>query len=479
MAIDTTAGSPGFWLLRLGNRLANDAARLDKLYRYYDGDHPLPEGHRRQKAVFRQLQRQARSNYTALVVEALNERLHIDGFRAGTGATVTDDAAAWRRWQANSLDADSEQVHVDALIAGRSYAIVGVNDDDRTTPLITPEDPREVIHEADPVRRRTVRAALKTWVDDVSKERHAVVYLDNVISYYVAPAKSKQWTADVWTLDLDEGDDGEADNPFGEVPVVPFINRLRGKGEFEDVTDVQDRINNTILDRLVTQKAQAYRQRWAKGVKTEDENGNPVPFEAGADLLWAVENDSAQFGDFQQSDITQLLKAADADIRDLAAISRTPAHYLLAEMTNIGAEALLAADIGLVAKALARQRHFGESWEKVQQLAAVAAGEDPRPDGEVVWRDPQYRTIAELYDAASKASGAGVPWRDRMELLGKTPQQIDAMEANRTADALLLAQFPQLEPPGTPVRYTDTMHAPVPDAPNSSNGNQPQPPAGR
>jgi hypothetical protein len=41
-----------------------------------------------------------------------------------------------------------------------------------------------------------------------------------------------------------------------------------------------------------------------------------------------------------------------------------------------------------------------------------------------------------------------------MELLGHTPQEIARMEQQRTADALLMAQYPQLEPAGTPVRYT-------------------------
>ena len=56
---------------------------------------------------------------------------------------------------------------------------------------------------------------------------------------------------------------------------------------------------------------------------------------------------------------------------------------------------------------------------------------------EVVWADPESRSLADLSDAAVKQQAAGVPWRQRMELLGYTPAQIDGMEADRAQDAIL------------------------------------------
>lgn len=457
MAVDASPDTPGFWLLRLGQKLADDQARMERLDAYFRGDHPLPEGHERRRGLFRHLQQKARSNYVGLVVEAVRERLHVEGFRAG-GDGAEQDKQAWADWQGASLDADSGLVHLDALIFARSYVLVGKDDSGL---VITAESPRQCIHEPDPIRPRKVRASLKTWTDEVAKKRYAVVYLDDTISYFVANGSTSSWRNSIWEVDVAEGEDGQARNELGVNPMVPFINRPRtgtmGLGEFEDVLDIQDRINTTILDRLVISKMQAYRQRWAKGVTLTDEDGTPIQMDPGADLLWAVEDENAAFGDFQQADLSGILAAAEADVRDLAAIARTPAHYLLATMVNISADALLAAEIGLVAKSQERQRQFGESWEQVMRLAAIAAGRAPETDSEVIWKDPQTRTVAELYDAASKAQAAGLPWRARMELLGFTPQAIDRMETERTSDALLLAQFPQLEPAGTPVRYTNRI----------------------
>jgi len=240
---------------------------------------------------------------------------------------------------------------------------------------------------------------------------------------------------------------------------VPFINRPdlkgNGTGEFEGVIDIQDRINEGVLDRMVISKMQAYRQRWAKGVKMEDENGNPTqPFVPGVDLLWAVEDENASFGDFEAADLTQLLAATRDDVQDMAAISTTPPHYLLSAIVNASGDALAAAETALVSKVLDEHVEFGESWEEVNRFAGKYAGRDVPVDAEVIWKDPTYRTVAELASAAVQYQTAGVPWRERMALLAYSPAQIDRMESQRVSDAMLMAQYPQLEPTGTPIRYT-------------------------
>lgn len=460
----TTPGTPDWWLIRLGKRLDTNAKKYQMLERYYTGDHPLPEGDRRARELFRKLQKKARTNYCQLIVDAPRERLKVVGFRAGGQGSDDTDRAAWQVWQANKMDANSGLVHTAALKFGVAYVIVGPNKNDPATPIITVEDPCEVIHDSDPVNWRKTRAAIKTWYDDVQQAVFAVVYLPDSIHYYRSARKitdpsrlgQEKWSAGWWITDPDSP---AVTNPLGEVPVIPFINRPdlkgNGAGEFEGVIDIQDRINNGILDRLVISKMQAYRQRWAKGVTLTDENGNPTqPFVPGVDLLWAVEDDKAEFGDFSEANITPLLAATRDDVQDMASISKTPPHYLLTGIVNASGQALDAAETGLVSKVLDDQVEFGESWEEVNRLAGKYAGREVPMDAEVIWKDPQYRTLAELASASVQEQAAGVPWRTRMRRLGYSPVEIDRMQAERVADALLLAQYPQLEPSGTPVRYT-------------------------
>lgn len=456
MPIDASVpGSPEWWLTRLGRRLEADRERLNLLDDYDCGKHPLPQGQQRYTKVYERFQKQSRTNFTQLVVDSVLERLQVDGFRMGGAADPGADDEAQRIWQANTLDADSELVHRAALAMSRAYVIVAPDPEDASTPLITPEDPREVIHECDPARRRRVRAALKIYRDDIDGRHRAVVYLPDAWWYFTDRGKDLTWEPTAWEADTAIYESGVVASPLpGRVPVVPFVNLPRlaraGRGEFEGVVDIQDRINGTILNRLIIAAMQAYRQRWMKGVTLIDEQGRPQqPLDPGADLVWAVEDPDAAFGDFQQSDLGGILSAVQADIRDLAAITRTPPHYLLGQVVNASGDALKAAETGLVSKATARQRTFGESWEQAMALAFALIGREAAVDAETIWRDPESRSMAELADAAVKRQAVGVPWRQLMVDLGYTPAEIDRMEAERMADALnAMLTAPPAGPPG-------------------------------
>lgn len=465
--LDMTIGvGAGWWLKRLYAELMSPETQgyLNLMNNYNIGNHRLPEGHKRMRAAFRALQRYARSNYTGLIANSVLERLEVTGFSTGADPAQSMDTNAWRIWQANRLDVNSTLVHGAALVFSRTYVIVGPNLKDPTTPLITAEDPRQVISALDPRDRTTVLAALKVYDDDIFNLRHAILFLPDKIYYFQATLpKTKDVRELLWQPEMvwADGTDilvtdetGAVDNPLGEVPVVAFVNRPQldgtGIGEFEDVIDVQDRINNGLLDRLVISKMQAYRQRWMTGVSMKDENGNPqTPLQPGADLVWSVEDDKAKFGDFDQTDVTPIVAASSADITDLAAISRTPPHYLLGRMANISGDALQAAEAGLVSKCRDRIRSYSDSWESVMRLAFKVINEDLPVDTQTQWSDPALYTLVSRGDAAIKFAAAGVPWSYAMAVLNYSPQDIARMRQEKIQDAMLLALQPA--PPGSDV----------------------------
>lgn len=452
---------PDWWLLRLGKNLADSVARFDILDAYWSGDHPLPFGNRKMREAYKRHQRQSRTNFTELVAESVIERLKVTGFRTGGQGTETLDQQAWGWWQDNCLDADSSLVHRAAIVMSRSYVIVGPDPDNEGKVLVTAEDPRQVIHESYPTNRRKVRAALKTWWDDVEGRNLAVIYLPDGIYYYRSEQTKQQtqapWAAAKWEIDAsDEYPNGTGTNPLGVVPVVPFLNRPdtkgNAKGEFETVTDIQDRINNEVLDRLVISTMQAYRQRWATGVDLTDNKGEGGGFDPGADLLWNVSDENAKFGDFAAVDLTGILKAVEADVQHLAAITRTPPHYLLGAIVNASGDALAAAETGLTSKVKERMTEFGEAWEAVYRLAGKVLGTDVPSSCEVIWDDPEFRTLTEMAAANVQLMAAGVPWRTRMAMLKFTPSQIERMQVERTQDQLLNAALapPPALPAGAP-----------------------------
>ena len=454
MALDTddltVPGTAAWWLINLGKRLDAERPTMEALNNYDLGTHPLPQGHRRAREAFKRFQRQARTNFVGLVTESVMDRLQVTGFRMGGAADLAADQTARAIWQDSYMDADATVVMRDSLVMGRSYVLVGSDDDPRSSSGVkmTGEDPRQMIHACDPRDRRIVRAALKTWHDEVERKVYAVVYLPDTVNYFVGrPTQGGTlWDAARWDVDLDEGDDGVAPNPTAPVvPVVPFVNRpekrREGFGEFQDVTDVQDRINQEVLDRLSTSATQAFRQRWATGTNVGQQ------FDPGSDLIWWVEADEAKFGEFQAADIRMFVDAAKSDVEHMASITRTPPYYLLGQMANLSGDALTAAEAGLVAKARRRMAQFGESWEAAIALGFMLKGREAAADAETIWADPERKNEAAAADAAVKKQAAGVPWRQLMEDLGYTPQQIDRMEVLKAAEALKAALLAPPPPP--------------------------------
>jgi hypothetical protein len=470
--VDTSiADTPGWWLKQLQAKIEDRQVRYRELTRYDIGDHPLPEGDERCRPMFQSFQRKARSNYVSLVIEAVLERLKIVGFRTGADNTDDADKEAWRIWQANRMDARAPLVHRAMLVTSHAYVMVGKSKDPNraVAPIITPESPRQVAVETDPLDQLTTLAGVKICQDKRLDATVAVLGLPDFIYTFIKPNTGGDWQL--------KGD--RQPNTANVVPFVEFVNRPQldhadvtilgtgryvrgaighGLSEMASVVDIQDRINDTILNRLVIAKVQAYRQRWVKGIKTEDESGQPIdlPFIPGVDMLWAVEDIDAQFGDFQVTNLGPIMKAVEADIRDLAAISRTPPHYLLSELSNVSGDALNQSETGLSMKAWERIGTTSDSWEQVMSIAGIHAGHEAlsAPDSETLWKDPEARTRAELADAAVKERAAGVTWRFAMQRIGFSPPEIDRMDAERQAEQLMAAvtaaQAPQNQQPIQP-----------------------------
>ncbi|PBO30983.1 hypothetical protein CLM84_05320 [Streptomyces albidoflavus] len=330
------------------------------------------------------------------------------------------------------MDADSDMLIGEAVRVGRSFALVAPNPEDPATPLITAEDATQAIVAYRPGSRRVRAAGLKCWLDDWGGLLMATLYLPDAVYKYEAPApKAGSAGKPKWTARQVDGEAWPAPNPLGLVSLVELPNRpdLLGEAhsEIEDVLDIQDRINKTLIDRLMAQEFSAFRQRWATGYELpEDEQGQPVePFRSAVDRLWVAEDSAVKFGEFGATDLTPYLKAAEADVQHMAARTRTPAQYLLGQLSNVNGETLKASESGLVSKVRQRQRPLGEGMEEVARLALRAAGSDRDLSRiETIWRNPEFRTEGELVDALVKMSTLGVPQEALWERWGASQTEI-------------------------------------------------------
>lgn len=453
-------GSPGWWFNRLFVKLHKSRERYDLLDAYYTNQAAIPiTATKATKEAYRRLMAIARTNYAELVVEPVRQRMQPTGFRTGANDDELGDKEAWRIWQANSLDADSLLVHRTQLSLGDAYVIVGGPDQEIGAPLITPEDPREVVTEHDPRYRRRVVSALKLFRDDIGGRWRAYLYLPGLV--YQAYFEAERLTNGVQNWQW--GNEEPERLPSPVVPVVRFANRANiygvSKGEFESHLPLLDRINYQILHRLEIITLQAFRQRAIKGVPEHDAQGNEVDyddiFSSDPGAMWHLPA-AAEIWESGQVDIGPIHTAVKDDVMALAAVTETPLFYLTPDAANGSAEGASLMRESLVGKTKDRIVQASESWEQVMALAFLFAGDEVRAnrrDMECLWESPERFSLAERYDAATKAMSAGVPWRAIMtEILQFSPQQVNRMEAERATDLLLGAlSQPPAEPTPEPV----------------------------
>ena len=382
------------------------------------------------KRAYVSLMRMGVTNWVKLVADAPSERLEVVGFRSTNNETGVDDTQreAWDIWQENDLDAQSMLVHDNALQTGQAFVMVDPFNGD-----ITCEHSAQMIVAYEPGSRRKVIAALKLWDEDSG------IWMSTLI----LPKSVHKWMgatfAGPWEI---RGEDAELVNPLGVVPVVEFAANpsLRpkmyggGVGEFETVLPIQDRINKTVFDRLVTGEFQAFRQRYIVGWTPDhdEKTGLPKPAAVQAaweSMLWTFDGDPTEvkLGEFAQADFDGFVKACEADVNAMAAISKTPPHYLLGAMVNISGDALAAAESGLTAKTRKHARNFGAAWEQVMRYAGMVRGSSIADDNasEIIWGDIEHRTWGEQVDAVLKMAALEVPREALWERLPDvSPQDI-------------------------------------------------------
>jgi len=457
--------SPLWWVQKLEAQLDARRKRLELFNAYYEGNHPFPfvtKAHQgKMHDEFARMLKESRSNFCRLVVDAVEERLSVEGFRLSAKNDPQADEASWDIWQANNMDQESATAILDSLVKGVSYLSVwpGAREDDY--PIIAVEDASETIVCYTPgsgMRRRD--AALKVWEDDYNGVLRANLYLPEGIHKFYTPADPAKdvGTAQAQQLDgktdtswrpLPSEDERFVPSPFGimVVPIIPLRNRPRtrveGESELADVTFPQNQINGFTFLLALAGYFGAHRQRWATGVPLmQDDSGNYIePWDSATDKLWTAEHPDVKFGEFGQTELQPYISAIEQKVLHIAVTTRTPRHYLIQEGQSPSGDAIRSAESGLVKKAERKMRPLGEGFEEAVRLARMYQGQEDAPvDSEIVWGDADTPTEAETTDATIKKYQANLISKEQaLEDLGYTQTQIARMMAQGVADGLLRA----------------------------------------
>lgn len=453
---------------RLCPKLDAQAKRVKKLEEYFAGEQPLPKDviNNNVTQSYKQLIEMAQSNWPQLIVDSVEERLEVQAFTFKTPETTEKATEIWQR---NSLDADAGLVHQAALISGRGYAIVWGEE-----PQIILDHGTCVYVEYVDGSQREVARALRRWHD--GERWNATLYEADAIYKFSTPG-DKATTSDAmkWEQRTVEDEEWPLPNDTGRAPVFEIaVNRSlstdhakRARGEFEAQITMIDRLNYTMFSMLSAMTWSGFPLRVLTGEPIDwkpktDKDGEPVvgadgepvmeaqpPFDVSADRIVQLEDKDAKVHQFDEASLKNYIDTVEMQVKHLAAVTKTPAHYLLGEMVNLSADAIRAAEAGLISKVRRHQRSLGEAWEDVMRYALQLSGvedADLEAGAEVVWTDPESRSLAERAAAAVQLSSI-LPWNANAELsLGATRAQVQKWQAERAAEAILSIPAPPDSP---------------------------------
>lgn len=425
--------SPEQMLDKLTQRLQARKADEDCWNDLYNGEEGLlfasPEFEELTGGLFEEFS----DNWCRTVPDTCLERLKVTAFQGADGQLDETAMSAWRR---NRADVEVGLALLDSLVTSRSHALVWNPTGQASDITFVPTG--EAVVDYVPGARGLRRAGARMWCDGTYD--FATLFVRGLGGAPPMVYRRQRKTGGTWeprTVGLPRSERVDFPNPMGDAGAVPLVeipNRARLGGAPEsDIKSVAplQRVVNTLWAHLLTgADYMALPQRVVLGMDKpmrdiRDDEGNIVDEEeipltkfSRDRLLW-LSKQGANIAQFTAADLGNYLRVIEAAVRHIAAQTRTPPHYLLGEMSNIAADALTAAESGLVAKAKDKQLYFGADIREIMRLEALASGEPARAEsiamGKVQWRDAQYRSEAQYADALTKYKAIGVPdealWR--------------------------------------------------------------------
>ncbi|MGH3602179.1 MAG: phage portal protein [Pseudonocardiaceae bacterium] len=492
---------------RLTAELLQRQGPIQRRMDYYRGDHPLAYASEEFQRYMGDRFAGFNDNWTAPVVQTTAERLDVLGIRLDSALRPDEDLN--RVWRANNAERGSSEVFVVGLAAARAFALVWGDPDDEETPLITWERPDQAIvgYAADsgkPV------AGLKLWLDLEAGMEFATLYTRSAVwkfqrvgghAYMRHEPRPAVLPSGGWQPRQPPGDDvWPIPNPMDTVPLVEFRNQtLLDDAPISDIDGViamQDAVNLIWAYLMNALDYASLKQRVVLGadiprVPILNDQGQQIG-ERPVDLdqlikdriLW-VPGDGASIAEWSAANLDVFSAVIERAIEHIAAQTRTPPHYLIGKIANLSAEALTAADAGQVSKAGERLTYFTPSVRRVFSLVALAQGNEAKAraaiSGRIVWKDIQFRALAQKVDALQKLKDIGFPFEWIAEQYGLEPSEVARVlemkdkEAEADPVAAIVQQMGQGSLNGPP-QLQDPNAPPDPGQPPAPPQPAPQPP---
>ncbi|WP_406336634.1 phage portal protein [Streptomyces zaomyceticus] len=442
----------------LENELIRRRGKIDVNTDYYRGKHRLKFASEEFAKFHGNRYRDFSDNWTQVVADSPVERLTVTGFLA-SGETSADKDL-WEVWQVNGLDSDSQLGFLGAVTGARCFVLVWGDPDDPDMPVVTFEDASQSIVAYEPGSRTRRRAALKRWQD--GNEDYATLYTATEVWKFCRPLARQDKSPQMADVDealkgwqpRDMGDEPNPQpNPMGLVPMVELPNKPmlvdEPMSDVQGVIAMQDAINLLWAQLFTAADYASFPQRVILGAEPPtipklNAAGEVVGKQLvdiqkfAVDRVMMFSGKDTKIAEWQAANLAMYTGIIEVAVGHLAAQTRTPQHYLIGKMANLSADALLAAETGLVQRVDEKKLWFGQGLREVARLIALAKGDEAKAralrSGRVLWADSESRSHAQMADALLKLKQLGFPFEWLALRYGLTPTEVGDVLAMKEAE---------------------------------------------
>lgn len=443
-------------------RLRNRRWEIEKFECYYNGQQELNYATDEWLLANGQRYSDFADNWCASVVNAIGERTKVIGIKLrGDDPLGSPDIGAisrasglWDQWNINDMDAQSSQGFLTSFIAKRSYVLVWPGADGDAD--ITWEHPSNVEIQYDWMNPRLRTAALKSWVDDTTE--YATLYTPDFLykwqrarvvqSFLFQPQSIQAEERGIgafgkWQVRVVPGETWPLKNPMGVVPIVEVANRplLRGEpvSEIAGVIPMQDAINllwaylffaadYASMPARVLLGTTPPMQQVIDAVTGLVVGEVPLTMERLQQARLAVfEGPNAKIAQWDASNLQVFTDVIEIGVGHIAAQTRTPATYLMANkgLSNVSAEGMESSESGLAQKELEFQTFAGPDVKEVFRMIALAQDDTALAKevrlATIQWQNAFIRSPTQQSAASLAKRQTGYPFGWIMEEDGVSP----------------------------------------------------------
>lgn len=407
--------------------LENEKPSVFHIDNYYYGKQRMPYMPTSASDEYKELARRSITNMIPLIIGNLSQLLVVEGYLPSY--TTPDDegenAKPWEAWEANRMNKKQSMLFKAMLKYGVAYT-VQLPGGPKDLPEIRVVSPSRIVAGyEDPVNDEWPLYALEER--GIQNEyMYYYLYTDTqvvpLVRSTVARTDSKPQP-----LELDMNNEAFL-HGSSHVPVTQYTYDMddsgRYTGEVRNIETLQDRLNQTNMDRLLIQTFQSWTIRTISGMErpATQAEADKEKIQMQIDRILVSDSPDTKFGTLAGTPLDGILQAGNVDQETIAALESVPPHYLTGSLNNLGAEAIAEARASMVARAAEIRRAVGEGIRQTMRSCAEIMGltkdaEDFR--AQVLWHDSQNWSLSQVADALGKlATMLNVPVT---ELWGKIP----------------------------------------------------------